>query len=200
MNQRRAIVVNTLLVVAAIIVAVTITNSTTPTNDTTPSTALPTPSMTEPPATPTKGHLIIPDAGLDTPLLPMHLDGSVINPPGTKAAYLLNNFGTTTDAPASGTLYIAMHALNHGRGPGNYISDTTTQTVTVHPGDTVFVDSLTYRITTTNVIHKPDLSSNTDLWNPTTPNRLILITCLPNPHGGTATDNIVIKAQRSIGA
>jgi hypothetical protein len=120
----------------------------------------------------------------------------LIDPPIIDAAYVIANIGVSPSHHAQGTVYIAMHALPDGQhGPGNTLIDPTSRTILVTPGDTILADGTAYTVITVTTQSKATTSQDAQLWNPNTPDRLILITCLPTPTGETATHNIIISAE-----
>ncbi len=139
----------------------------------------------------------IPSVGLDVALKKMKLVGDVIDPPGVAAAYFLTNFGAAPKGSDEGTVFVAMHALAHGNGPGNYVIDMSSQRVIVKVGAVISVDNVRYKVGETRVVAKTDISQDLDLWDPDVPNRLVVVTCMAKPEGGRASDNVVIVAYRS---
>lgn len=138
--------------------------------------------------------LIVPSVGLDVPLGAMNdVDGQV-TPPGFTSAYWIRNLGVPATDPAAGTVFVAMHSLRDGAvGPGNYLIDTTSQTPAVHVGARVSLAGVDYTVTGAEKILKTKVPYDRALWADQ-PDRLVLITCLQNPHNTESPYNIVITA------
>lgn len=144
----------------------------------------------------TGARLIVPSVGLNVPLGAMdEVDGQV-TPPGFTSAYRIRNLGVALTAPASGTVFVAMHSLRDGAiGPGNYLIDVTKGTPKVAVGAKVEAAGVTYTVTGAQRVMKTDLPHDTAIWA-NTPDRIVLITCLQNPQNVESAFNVVITASR----
>ena len=137
----------------------------------------------------------VPSVKLDVPLGISNAVNGVIAPPGFKSAFLIRNMGVSLDKATEGTVYVAAHSLrNGGVAPGNYLIDVDNQQAKVKAGDIIEVSNLTYTITETRIIPKPDVSDANDLWEESVPKRLIVFTCLQNPQNQPSRDNMIIIA------
>ena len=147
-------------------------------------------------ATPDLGmRFVVPSVKLDVPLGISNAVNGVISPPGFTSAYLIRNLGVTLDKASKGTVYIAAHSLrNGGVAPGNYLIDVDNQQSKVKAGDLIKVSNLTYTITETRIIPKPEVGDVSDLWDATVPKRLLVFTCLQNPENQPSRDNMIIVA------
>jgi len=142
------------------------------------------------------GRFIAPSVGLNVPLGALNAVGGVIEPPGFTSAYWIRNEGVSLQDAAKGTVFVVMHSLrNGGVGPGNYLIDVQRQTARIALGATIEVDGVTYRVTGTSAIRKPDIAYASAIWT-NTPDRLVVITCLQRPQGGPSLQNMVIEARR----
>jgi len=148
-------------------------------------------------ATPDLGNgmrFIVSSVGLNVPLGICNEVNGVIAPPGFTSAYLIRNLGVPLAQASKGTVYVAAHSLrNGGLAPGNYLIDVADQKSKVNPGDTIQVGNLTYTITETRIIPKPEVGDVNDLWT-NVPKRLIVFTCLQNAQHTPSTDNMIIIA------
>lgn len=141
--------------------------------------------------------LIVPSVGLNVPLGAMNEVDGQVTPPGFTSAYRIRNLGVALTAPASGTVFVAMHSLRNGAiGPGNYLIDVATGTPKVADGATVEAAGVTYTVSSTAKVLKKDLPHDQTLWADT-PDRLVLITCLQNPQNVESAYNIVTIATRT---
>jgi hypothetical protein len=129
----------------------------------------------------------------------MIVEGRTIDPPDADAAYLLANHGYPPSHADEGTVFIALHAMSDGiSAPGNLLADIDTRQPRLAVGDTVVADGMTYTVTDAYTARKTVVAADEALWTPVTPNRLVIITCLPNTSGhGRATHNVVIIAERA---
>jgi hypothetical protein len=138
----------------------------------------------------------VPSVGLDVPLGALTAVDNSITPPGFTSAYLIRNFGTTTSAPAAGTVYVVTHSIRGGGvAPGNYLADIHTQQSRVKPGATLDVAGVLYRVTASETVAKTALPTDGTVWA-NLPNRLVVITCLEKADGTPSTDNLVLFATR----
>jgi hypothetical protein len=144
----------------------------------------------------TAGRLVVPVVGLDVPLGAMLVEDGLIDPPGTSQAYLLANHGVGPQAAAVGTVFVALHALSDGTGPGNRLADPTARTATVGTGDRIGLDGVWYVVQETAVRSQTDIARDAALWRPDQPDRLILLTCLDAPASPSGWDNLIIVATR----
>jgi hypothetical protein len=128
----------------------------------------------------------------------MQVVDGVIDPPGVASAYLITNHGVTPAEATAGTVFVALHALADGTGPGNKLADPATQTTALQVGDEIGLDGVTYRVTSVTARLKDDLTRDTALWEPTEPGRLVIVTCLATA-GGDAWNNLVVEAVHSVG-
>lgn len=144
-------------------------------------------------ATPDIGErFIVESVGLDVPLGTARMTGNRIAPPGFTSAYVMSNLGAGIEKPESGTVFVAAHSLRGGgRAPGNYLIDVPGRGAAVHPGDTINVAGLRYRVTQTRVIPKGQIADVSDVWADV-PGRLVVFTCLQNPQNTPSTENLVI--------
>lgn len=137
---------------------------------------------------------IIDSVGLDVPLGTARMTGNRIAPPGFTSAYVMTNLGTDLDHPEDGTVFVATHSLRGGgRAPGNYLIDIARQTAAVHPGDTVLVAGVEYRIAETRVIAKTQIADVPEVWADV-PGRLVVFTCLQNQQNAPSANNLVVIA------
>jgi hypothetical protein len=143
------------------------------------------------------GRLVIASAGLDVPLGVMVVEGGVVDPPDADRAYWLGNHGVAPADGASGTVFVAMHALDDGSGPGNRLADLQTGAVAVAVGDEVVVDGVGYSVTAVGVRAKGDVNADAGLWDPAVPGRLVVVTCVWNAAGWW--DNLVVVAMLNAG-
>ncbi|MCL2317259.1 MAG: class F sortase [Actinomycetia bacterium] len=152
-----------------------------------------------PEITPTPGkpglRFKVPSQGMNVSLGAVNEVNGSINPPGYTSAYWVRNRGVGLDKAASGTVYIAMHSVraNYGKAPGNFLIDVPNQTTSLHRGDEILVGDLTYVMTESRNIDKPELAAQADIWDDT-PGELIIITCLQNREHTPSTMNLVIFA------
>jgi len=134
----------------------------------------------------------VPAVGLNVPLGVMSAVKGVVVPPGFTSAYVVRDFGVSLADAASGTVYIATHSLRGGgKAPGNWLIDIPDQRSAVSVGALITVGPLTYRVTGTSVVPKPQLAADKDVWR-SAPGRLIVITCLQNRQGTPSTNNMVL--------
>jgi len=143
---------------------------------------------------------IIDSVKLNVPLGEVNEVNGNINPPGFKTAYRIRNRGVTLADADKGTVYVAAHSLRGaGMAPGNYVIDKATGTIIVPYGATIKVGDRTYVMTSSEVIDKNDLGSDTKLWA-NTPGMLVFITCMeytdPSKYkNGKTPDNAIIIGQ-----
>ena len=103
--------------------------------------------------------------------------------------------GLTTDVPSATGTYIAMHALRGGgRAPGNALWDTDAGRARIAIGDTVRVDGGSWRVTDIGTPTKQSVPGSDRLWS-TSPDELVLLTCLETPDGRPSTRNVVVTAE-----
>ena len=140
-----------------------------------------------------QGGFVIDSVGLNVPLGEVNSVEGVLNPPGFDRAYVVRNMGVLPPDATEGTVYVVLHTIVGGRGPGNYLIDPPKQTTTLREGDLIKVGNLTYKFTGFRLIPRDQLSAHPDLWT-SEPNRLIIITCMLHPdiNINTITDNMVI--------
>jgi hypothetical protein len=124
------------------------------------------------------------------------VDGE-ITPPGFTSAYWVRNLGVPVSGGATGTVFIVMHSLRGGgEAPGNCLANVQTQTSRVKHGAIVEVAGVDYTVTGSELITKTTIFRDSTVWA-TTPNRLLLITCLEHANGSPSSDNLVITATRN---
>ncbi|MFJ5925024.1 class F sortase [Kitasatospora sp. NPDC092948] len=139
------------------------------------------------------GRFVVPSVGLDVPLGTMNEVADSVVPPGFTSAYRIDNLGTPT-APASGTVYVAMHSLRWGAtGPGNYLFALDTGTSKVTPGAAIDVGGTRYVVDAATTVPKDDLPDTPEIWDDV-PGRLVVLTCLEKPDNSPSVDNFVITA------
>jgi sortase (surface protein transpeptidase) len=140
--------------------------------------------------------LRIPSIGLRANVGAMHVRGPV-DPPTPASAYWLSDYGTVGPA-ATNTAYIAGHTWRGGNGVFNPLLHVADSSYTVHPGDTVIVDtpggSYTYDITDVELYEKATLGDQAGLWQ-NVPGRLVLVTCFQYNGGTSSHQNLVVYAQ-----
>ncbi|MCJ1714909.1 class F sortase [Curtobacterium sp. VKM Ac-2922] len=142
------------------------------------------------------GRFAAPSVGLDVPLGALDVVDGVIEPPGFTSAYWVRNLGVDPTAPASGTVFVAMHSLRAGGlGPGNALIDVAHARARIAVGAPITVDGTTYRVTRTETVTKQDIRSDAGVWADV-PGRLVVVTCLQRPDGRRSVDNVVIEATR----
>lgn len=140
---------------------------------------------------------VVPSVGLDVPLGALTTVGGVVEPPGFTSAYWVRNEGVAPPQSSEGTVFVAMHSLRGGGiGPGNYLIDVRHGTAKVALGAKIEVEDITYTVTGTQEIDKPDIAHASAIWA-NTPGRLVVVTCLQRPQGGPSLKNVVIEAKRS---
>jgi hypothetical protein len=159
----------------------------------------PSPSVASAPLADTGSRLVIDTVDLDVPLSVLVVENRVVDPPDTEAAYLLANHGYPPSRSSEGTVFIALHAMSDGvSAPGNLLANTDTRQPRLTVGDIVTADGVAYIVTEAYTARKNVTRYDEALWNPDTPNRLVILTCLPNTSGrGHATHNVVIIAQHA---
>lgn len=133
----------------------------------------------------------VPAVGLDVALGSVTMVDGVLTPPGFTAVYLVDGMGGTLESAADHTLFAATHSVVGGRAPGNALVETETGTLLVSPGDVIVVDTLRYRLETSQVIPKSEVPADEQLWADE-PGRLVLITCLQKPDGSPSESNLVV--------
>lgn len=137
--------------------------------------------------------LKIPQVNMDVKVGELSVVNNVINPPGFKNAYLTRNLGAKISEPDSGTIYITMHSLRNGFGPGNYVIDVKNKRSTLSNNDDIYLGDLHYKVSETKVINKTQLVHEKSVWE-NIPNTLVIITCLQK-ESGKSEQNAVIFAQ-----
>lgn len=139
------------------------------------------------------GRLSIPGAGMDVPLGSIART-AVVRPPGYRAAYVLDRSGSELASPdaASHTTVIAMHSVNNGFAPGNYLvsADGSARVVA---GDRIETLAHEWVITGIEQIAKDDVPGREEIWGDE-PGTLVLVTCRQNGKEHT-TENTVIFAR-----
>jgi len=136
----------------------------------------------------------VPSVDLDVPLGALDVVDNTINPPGFTSAYQVRNLGVPFEDAATGTVYVVMHSLRAGVGPGNHLIDVKEQASRVEPGATITIGDHTWTATGDLTVTKFDLGAQKDLFDGT-PGRLVVITCQQRSDGKAAVDNLVITAQ-----
>lgn len=140
--------------------------------------------------------LVIGAVGLDVPLQVMVTEGGVVDPPSSDAAFLLADHGVAPSRGGEGTVFVAMHALRLGGGPGNALVDIGDQAVLAAVGSLVEVDGVAYTVVSAGTEMKTAVARDAALWDPGVPDRLVLITCMPREASSRAVANVVVVAVR----
>ncbi|MDT0201936.1 class F sortase [Nocardioides sp. AE5] len=136
----------------------------------------------------------VPEADLDVPLGGLDVVDNTINPPGFTSAYLVRNLGVPLDEAAEGTVYVVMHSLRGGVGPGNHLIDVESQSSRLEQGAEIVIGDHTWLVTGDLTVAKFDLGAQGHLFDESS-GRLVVITCQQRPDGSAAVDNLVITAQ-----
>ena len=139
-------------------------------------------------------HVTVPSVGLDVPLNELSVVGGAVVPPDFVSAFRIRDYGVPLAGAPTGSVFIAMHSIRgSGVAPGNYLFDTKTGRGTLTAGEEIRVGNLSYTVTATTRFSKVAVPRNHAVWA-NTPGRLVILTCLQNPHGGASTDNLVVEA------
>lgn len=136
----------------------------------------------------------VPSVGLSTGVKSLTEVHGHITPPGFVNAYYVRSRGTSLDTPEKGTVYVAVHSLRRGRGPGNYLYNEKTKAVRLQKGDEIIINNNVYRMVKGYHVNKNSLPTHPGLWDDT-PGRLVVLTCLQREDGKKSTDNVVIEAE-----
>ncbi|MDR2896587.1 MAG: class F sortase [Propionibacteriaceae bacterium] len=134
---------------------------------------------------------VIPSINLDVPLGSINEVNGVMNPPNFTNAFVIRNRGVDLAHAADGTVYAVTHAIQGGTAPGNKLQDHGNVTLTV--GDTIKLNGVEYVYESSMQMLKGDIPNEASLWTDD-PGRLIIITCVLNPKGGNADDNLILIA------
>ncbi|MDQ4502439.1 class F sortase [Sinomonas sp. ASV322] len=135
----------------------------------------------------------VPSVGLNVPLGALdEVDGAIV-PPGFRSAYLVRNRGASPQDPGKGTVFVVMHAVRGGVGPGNYLIDVDGGRAAIARGAEIAVQGKVYVVSGAETVGKTDLPRHAEVWA-NTPDRLVVITCLLRPADKTPVDNVVIFA------
>ena len=116
----------------------------------------------------------------------------VMNPPNFQSVFWVRNRGVSLDNAEQGTVFMVTHAVQGGSAPGNIMQ--AKGQVVLKPGDTIQANQRTYEYESSQIIPKTEIGDHEDIWA-NTPGRLLVITCVLNPAGGIAVDNMVIVAK-----
>ncbi|MDR0285405.1 MAG: hypothetical protein LBI33_11055 [Propionibacteriaceae bacterium] len=139
---------------------------------------------------------IVPTLDLQVALGSINAVNGSMNPSNFKNVFWVRNMGVSLDKAETGTVYLVTHAIQGGKAPGNILQSG--GQVALKPGDLITVNHRTYVFESASIISKSDkddnLGTHDELWT-NDPGRLVLVTCLLNPHGGLAVDNLVIIAK-----
>lgn len=136
----------------------------------------------------------VPAVDLDVPLGASDMVDNTINPPGFTSAYQIRNLGVPVDEAATGTVFVAMHSLRGGVGPGNHLINVAAQQSKLDPGTEVAIGDRSWIVTGDLTVSKFDLGEQEHLFN-NTAGRLVIITCQQRRDGTATTQNLVITAQ-----
>lgn len=134
----------------------------------------------------------VPSVGMDVALSSLSSVNGEITPPGFKDAYLVRDKGVSLAQATTGTVYVVMHSIQGGFGPGNYLTNVQKGTVSLPVGSTIQVGDRTYTTTGSALVRKTQLADDQAVWA-NTPSRLIVITCLERLNGAS-THNAIITA------
>lgn len=133
---------------------------------------------------------VIPSVGLDVPLGTMNSYDGLIEPTNFTSAFVVTDFSPGWPNSSDGSTVIAMHALDEGGiAPGNFVVGTNNHEERTKSGDTITFNGKNYSISSQKRIGKGLIAYDKEVWE-SKPNRLVLITCLPN-----SNDNFVIFAE-----
>jgi len=160
-----------------------------------PDTARAAPKISKEPAlsVASVNHLTISSVGLDVPLESMTPVAGTADPPSARAAYWLRGVGVDPGRAARGTVFVVMHSVRGGRGPGNYLIDVGNDRSAVRTGATVRAGSVVYTVTGSSIVPRDKLPADSQVWA-NTPGRLVMITCLLRREDADPVDNVVITA------
>jgi len=136
----------------------------------------------------------VPAIKLDVPLGSINAVDDKMNPANFTAVFWVRNVGVGLDNANQGTVYMVTHAVQGGKAPGNVLQNKGKPTL--KPGDLIKTNDRTYQFEDWKIVDKNELGAewHPELWTPD-PNRLIIITCLLNPAGGLAVDNMILIAK-----
>ena len=134
----------------------------------------------------------VPAIKLDVKLGSINAVDDKMNPANFTSVFWVRNVGVGLDDADKGTVYMVTHAVQGGKAPGNILQDK--GAVTLKPGDLIQADKRTYEFVSSEIIPKTEIGNHEDLWA-NEPGRMLIITCVLNPHGGIAVDNLVLVAK-----
>lgn len=143
-----------------------------------------------------QGRFVAASVGLDVPLGALDPVDGVVVPSGYRSAYLVRNAGVPLRRASTGTVYVAMHALRNGYGPGNALFDGSTAAARIEKGAPIVVGGVRYVVTGSKAVPRGELAARSWIWA-AKPGRLVVITCLERSGGRGAVDNLVIEAQEA---
>ena len=135
----------------------------------------------------------VPDLDMAVPLWAVNDVKGTLNPPGYREAYWVRNRGVSLKNAERGTVYVIMHTVRKGFGPGNYFIDVPTQSVTLRQNSLIYVNDRVYQYDDYEIVKKSDIGGRSDIWAET-PGRLVIITCWLNKQGTLDPNNLVIYA------
>jgi len=134
----------------------------------------------------------VPKVKLDVPIGSVNDVNGVMNPANFTSVFWVRNRGVSLDNAEQGTVFMVTHAVQGGKAPGNILQNK--GLAALSPGDLIKVNQRTYEFVSSEVIPKAEIGNHEDLWA-NDPGRMLVITCVLNPNGGLAVDNLVIVAK-----
>ena len=149
----------------------------------------------------TAGRLMVPQVGIDAPVLSYALTSGIADPPTWTDAYVVDGYGSPSD-PTSGTSYVLVHSGYRGQALGDLLTDTTAGESHLDPGDLFYVDGTAFEVVSEARYAKNDVEATDPAGVPLVPEvwedmdgRLVLMTCLQAGQSGHAVEVVVVTAQ-----
>lgn len=90
------------------------------------------------------GRLVVPQVGIDAPVLSYALTAGIADPPAWTGAYVVDGYGSPSD-PASGTSYVLVHSGYRGEALGDLLTDAAAKESHLEAGDRLHVDGVQSR-------------------------------------------------------
>jgi hypothetical protein len=134
----------------------------------------------------------VPALNLSVPLGSVNEVNNVMNPPSFTSVFWIRNRGVSLEQANLGTVYLVAHAIQGGTAPGNFMQ--ANGDTNLKPGDVIKVNDRVYEFVSSLVKPKAKISEVADLWTDE-PGRMFFITCVLNPNGGLAVDNLILEAK-----
>lgn len=120
-----------------------------------------------------------------------------VDPPALQPTYWITDRGVAPGTDANNTVYLACHSWSKGDAPCNVVSHAAASGQ--HVLVTTANGTLDYVIQMTHLYSKNGEFKNSAEVRRIVPGRLVLVTCLLGPDGGTTTENFVVFAQLATG-